>query len=90
MESDGERARIQVREAMSWRFCQRYRLEKRGEINVKGYPQTTVYDLIGPLGSDPSHGVRPGDETGRPSYECFESTSTISKSSISAPSNFAS
>jgi class 3 adenylate cyclase len=49
MERDGEPAHIHVTDAIYWRLCRRYRLEKRGEINVKGHPNTNVYDLIGPL-----------------------------------------
>ncbi len=61
MESGGERGHIQVTEATYWRLCRRYRLEKRGEINVKGYPNTVVYDLLGPHETDES--TTPPSET---------------------------
>jgi adenylate cyclase len=54
MESDGRRGHIQVTEATYWRLCKRYRLERRGEMNVKGHPNTVVYDLLRPIEPEPN------------------------------------
>jgi class 3 adenylate cyclase len=47
MESGGERGQIQVTESTYWRLRPRYHLEKKGEIDVKGHPNTPVYILLG-------------------------------------------
>jgi len=45
---------IQVTETTYWRLCKRYRIAKRGEINLKRHPNTAVYVLLGPIEADAS------------------------------------
>ena len=54
------RLHIQVTEATYWRLYNHYRFEPRGEINIKGYPNTTVYHLLGKL--EPEKAVNPAIE----------------------------
>lgn len=49
MASEGEPGRIQVAEATYRRLHRLYRFEERGTLDVKGYPNTRVYLLTGPI-----------------------------------------
>jgi adenylate cyclase len=52
MESHGEAGCVQVNETAYWRLQEKYRLEKRGTVNVKGIGEVETYFL---KGKKPSH-----------------------------------
>jgi class 3 adenylate cyclase len=59
--ADGEPGRIQVGEAAYWRLHRLYECEKRGAVDLKGYPGVTVYVLQGrlaPAATDATTGGR--------------------------------
>jgi class 3 adenylate cyclase len=51
IEHDSERGHIQVTEVTYWRLHKNFAFRERGAVNIKGYPNTVVYVLVGRLAS---------------------------------------